>query len=172
MLAKWKGSFTITKVPNRFQIEYLEIGINCTTHISYAKRFYERSLNVRTKRLHHRLSRKQGVIEIAHLRLVTGSGRNRRRMRAFSLAEIYRRWHYLSGPKLVRIQVRGSVEELPEGLRTLVTEAGTSVERGCWTSVDSGLMWRGVVVTACPCKLSVRTSPCHKRMTLLLLLIR
>ena len=126
LLAKWKGPFKITKGPNRFQIEYLENGINRTTHISYAKKFYERSLNVRTKRLHHRLSRKQGVVEMAYLRLVTGSGRNRRRMRAFSLAEIYRRWHYLSGPKLVRIQVRGSVEELPEGLRTFLTEAGAT----------------------------------------------
>ena len=89
LLAKWKGPFTIKKVPNRFQIEYLENGINRTTHISYAKKFFERSLNVRTKRLHNRLSRKQGVVEMAYLRLITGSGRNRRRMRAFSLAGIY-----------------------------------------------------------------------------------
>ena len=58
LLAKWKGPFTITKVPNRFQIEYLENGITRTTHISYAKKFFERSLNVRTERLHNRLSRK------------------------------------------------------------------------------------------------------------------
>ena len=128
LLAKWKGPFTITKVPNRFQIEYLENGINRTTHISYAKKFFERSLNVRTEWLHNRLSRKQGVVEMAHLRLVTGSGRNRRRMRAFSLAEIYRKWHYLSGPKLIRLQVRGAVEELPEGLQTIVTEAGATQE--------------------------------------------
>ena len=128
LLAKWKGPFTITKVPNRFQIEYLENGINRTTHISYAKNFFERSLNVRTKWLHNRLSRKQGVFEMAYLRLVTGSGRNRRRMRAFSLAEIYRKWHYLSRPKLVRLQVHGSVEELPEGLQTIVTEAGATQE--------------------------------------------
>ena len=89
LLAKWKGPFTITKVPNRFQIEYLENGITRTTHISYAKKFFERSLNVRTEGLHNRLSRKRDVVEMAHLRLVTGFGRNRRRMRAFSLAEIY-----------------------------------------------------------------------------------
>ena len=128
LLAKWKGPFTITKVPNRFQIEYLENGMNRITHISYAKKFFERSLNVRTKWLHNRLNRKQGVVEMTHLRLVTFSGRNRRRMRAFSLAEIYRKWHYLSGPKLVRLQVRGSVEELPEGLQTIVTEAGATQE--------------------------------------------
>ena len=50
LLAKWKGPFTITKVPNKFQIKYLENGINRTMHISYAKRFYERSLNVQMKR--------------------------------------------------------------------------------------------------------------------------
>ena len=115
-------------MPNRFQIEYLENGINRTTHISYAKKFFERSLSVRTKWLNNGLSRKQGFVEMAHLRLVTGSGRNRRRMRAFSLAEIYRKWRYLSGPKLVRLQVRESVEELPEGLQTIVTEAGATQE--------------------------------------------
>ena len=86
LLAKWKGPFTITKVPNRFQIEYLENGITRTTHISYAKKFFERSLNVRTERLHNRLSPKRDIVEMAHLRLVTGCGRNQRRMRAFSLA--------------------------------------------------------------------------------------
>ena len=128
LLAKWKGPFTITKVPNRFQIEYLENGITRTTHISYAKKFLERSLNVRTERLHNRLSRKRDVVKMAHLRLVTGCGRRRRRMRAFSLAEIYQKWHYLSGPRMVRIQVRGEVEELPEGLRAIVIEAGTTQE--------------------------------------------
>ena len=78
--------------------------------------------------LHNRLSHKQGVVKMAHLRLVTGSGKYRRRMRAFSLAEIYRKWYYLSGPKLVRLQVHGSVEELPEGLQTIVTEAGATQE--------------------------------------------
>ena len=47
-------------------------------------------------------------------------------MRAFSLADIYRRWHHFSRPKLIRIQVCGSVEDLPEGLRTLVNEAGAT----------------------------------------------
>ena len=78
LLAKWKGPFTITKVPNRFQIEYLEDGVRRTTHISYAKKFYKRSLNVQAKRLHHRLSRDQDVITMAHLRLVSGSGKTRR----------------------------------------------------------------------------------------------
>ena len=132
LLAKWKGPFTITKVPNRFQIEYLEDGVSRTTHIRYAKRFYERSLNVQTKRLRHRLSREQDVIMMAHLRLVSGSGKNRRRLRAFSLKEICKKWHYFSGPMPVRIKICGPVEELPGGLRTLVDEAGATqvISRG------------------------------------------
>ena len=113
LLAKWKGPFTIKKVPNRFQIEYLENGISRTTHISYAKRFYERSLNVQTKRLRHRLSREQDVVTMAHLWLVSGSGKNRRRLKTFSLTEIYKKWHYFSGPMPVRIKICGPVEDLP-----------------------------------------------------------
>ena len=75
LIAKWKGPFTITKVPNRFQIEYLGNGVTRTTHISYAKTFLERSLNVRTEKLHNRLSRKRDVVKMAHLQLVTGSRR-------------------------------------------------------------------------------------------------
>ena len=127
LLAKWKGPFTITKVNTRFQIEYLENGISRTTHISYAKRFYERSLNVQTKQLCHRLSREQDIATMAHLRLVSSSGKNRRRLRAFSLAEIYRRWHYFSGPMPVRIKICGPVEELwmKQG------QHRSSVEGGC-----------------------------------------
>ena len=57
LLAKWKGPFTITKIPNRFQIEYLEDVVRRTTHISYAKKFCERSLNIKAERLRHRPSR-------------------------------------------------------------------------------------------------------------------
>ena len=125
LLAKWK-------VPNRFQIEYLEDGVRRTTHISYAKKFYELSLNVQTKRLHHRLSRDQDVITMAHLWLVSSSGKTLRRPRAFSLKEIYKKWHYFSGPVPVRNKICGSEEELPEGLRTIVEEAGATrvISRG------------------------------------------
>ena len=39
LVAKWKGPFTITNVPNRFQVEYKENGIKKITHISYAKKY-------------------------------------------------------------------------------------------------------------------------------------
>ena len=40
LLAKWKGPFVITRIPNRFQIEYLEGKMKRLTHISYAKKFH------------------------------------------------------------------------------------------------------------------------------------
>ena len=42
LMAKWKGPFTITKIPNRFQIEYLDGNVTRLTHISYAKKYNER----------------------------------------------------------------------------------------------------------------------------------
>ena len=91
------------------------------------------------------------------------------------MAEIYQKWHYLSGPKLVHLQVRGSVEELPEGLQTIVTEAGAtqeiSRERLLYLCGQRSYV-EGAVVMALLYKLSVRISHCHKRMILLLLLIR
>ena len=42
LMAKWKGPYTVTKIPNRFQIEYLDGNITRLTHISYAKKYNER----------------------------------------------------------------------------------------------------------------------------------
>ena len=42
LMAKWKGPFTVTKIPNRFQIEYLEGSVMRLTHISYVKKYNER----------------------------------------------------------------------------------------------------------------------------------
>ena len=42
LMAKWKGPFTVTKIPNWFQIEYLEDNVTRLTHISYAKKYNER----------------------------------------------------------------------------------------------------------------------------------
>ena len=123
LLAKWKGPFTITKVPNRFQIEYLEDGIKRTTHISYAKKFCECSLNVRVKRLRHRLSRDQDVITMTHLWLVSGSGKSRRRLKVSSLKEIRRKWQCFSRPVPVRIKICGPEEELSEELRAIAEAA-------------------------------------------------
>ena len=132
LLAKWKGPFTITKIPNRFQIEYLEDGVRRTTHISYAKKFCERSLNIKAERLRHRPSRDQDVIAMAHLRLVSGSGKFRRRLQISSLEEIRRKWQYFSGPVPVRIKIYGLEEELPDELRAIVEAAGAAqvISRG------------------------------------------
>ena len=42
LMAKWKGPFTVTEIPNRFQIEYLDGNVTRLTHISYAKKYNER----------------------------------------------------------------------------------------------------------------------------------
>ena len=41
LMAKWKGPFIVTKIPNRFQIEYLDGSVTRLTHISYAKKYNE-----------------------------------------------------------------------------------------------------------------------------------
>ena len=46
LMAKWKGPFTVTKIPNRFQIEYLDGTITRLTHISYVKKI-QRAVPVR-----------------------------------------------------------------------------------------------------------------------------
>ena len=42
LMAKWKGPFTVKKIPNRFQIEYLDGNVTRLTHISYVKKYNER----------------------------------------------------------------------------------------------------------------------------------
>ena len=42
LMAKWKGPFTVTKIPNRFQVEYLDGNVTRLTHISYAEKYNER----------------------------------------------------------------------------------------------------------------------------------
>ena len=133
LLAKWKGPFTITKIPNRFQIEYLEDGVRRTTHISYAKKFHERSLNIRAKRLRHRLSRGSTVITMASLQLSSGSGKSRRRRKVSSFAEIRRRWKRFSGS--IGVKVYGPKEELCEELQKVVEAAGAA------EVIDGGELW-------------------------------
>ena len=124
LLAKWKGPFTITKIPNRFQIEYLEDGVRRTTHISYAKKFHERSVNIQAKQLRHRLSRGSAVITMASLQLSSGSGKSRRQRKVSSLEEIRRRWKCFSGP--IEVKVYGPKEELCQELQEIVEAAGAA----------------------------------------------
>ena len=126
LLAKWKGPFTITKIPTRFQIEYLEDGVRRTTSINYAKKFCEHSLDIKAERLRHRPSCDRDIITMTHLRLVSGSGKSRRRLQVSSLEEIRRKWQYFSGPVPVRIEICRPEEELSEELRAIVEEAGAA----------------------------------------------
>ena len=82
LMAKWKGLFTVTKIPNRFQIEYLDNGITRLTHISYAKKFNERCQNFAREGLprEQRVSRVQKRVRMARIRLISGKGRRPRRM--------------------------------------------------------------------------------------------
>ena len=82
--------------------------------------------------MRHRSSRDQVVIAMAHLRLVSGLGKSRRRLKASSLEEIRRKWQYFSGPVPVRINICGPEEELPEELRAIVEATGAAqvISRG------------------------------------------
>ena len=57
LLTKWKGPFVITRIPNRFQIEYLEGKAKRLTQISYAKIFHEKCHCVGLGQLRTRVSR-------------------------------------------------------------------------------------------------------------------
>ena len=81
LMVKWKGPFTVTKIPNRFQIEYLDGSVTRLTHISYAKKYNERCHYTeqvgipRQTRVSHRRPRAR----MARIRLVAGTGSRRMR---------------------------------------------------------------------------------------------
>ena len=82
LMAKWKGPFTATKIPNRFQIEYLDGSVTWLTHISYAKKYHERchyTEQVGVPR-QTRVSRRKPRVRMARIRFVAGSGHRRLRM--------------------------------------------------------------------------------------------
>ena len=76
LMAKWKGPFTVTKVPNRFEIEYLDDGLTRLTHISYAKKFNERCQNFAREGMprEQRVSRVKQWARMARIRLIYGTG--------------------------------------------------------------------------------------------------
>ena len=82
LMAKWKGPFTVTKIPNRFQVEYLDDGIIRLTHISYAKKYNERCPDFAREGLprEQRVSRVKLWVRMARVRLIYGKGRRPRRM--------------------------------------------------------------------------------------------
>ena len=43
---RWKGPFSIIKIPNSFQVIYLDEGREKITHISHCERFHEKIVNM------------------------------------------------------------------------------------------------------------------------------
>ena len=78
-MAKWKGPFTVTKIPNRFQIEYLDGNVTRLTHISYAKKYNERCHYTEQVGMprQKRISQRKPWVRMARLRLIAGAGRRK-----------------------------------------------------------------------------------------------
>ena len=116
-MPKWKGPFLVTKVPNRFQIEYFDGSVTRLTHISYAKKFNERCLH--TQKLRPlQVSCRRARDRMARLRLIFGSGHNKRKWIINSLDQIQRKWLIPLGR--VRVRILGEEKDLPADLRELV----------------------------------------------------
>ena len=124
LMAKWKGPFTVTKIPNRFQIEYLDGSVTRLTHISYAKKYNEHcqyteqvGLPCQTRVSHHKPRAR-----MARLRLVAGVGRRRLRMVVSSMKAIRDKWPVHSGR--IRVRVLGEAKDLPSDLQAIVEATG------------------------------------------------
>ena len=116
-MPKWKGPFLVTKVPNRFQIEYFDGSVTRLTHISYAKKFNERCLL--TQKLRPlQVSCHRTRDRMARLRLIFGSGHTKMKWIINSLDEIQRRWAV--PPVCVRVKILGEEKDLPADLQELV----------------------------------------------------
>ena len=115
-LAKWKGPFTVSRIPNRFQVGYEEEGVSRLTHISYVKIFHENTLNAEI-----RVNTKEGGKRGAQLKLTLGFGGERRIVKVRTREELAHRWHWFHGS--VRVQVVGPPLELADELWPIVEEA-------------------------------------------------
>ena len=124
LMAKWKGPFTVTKIPNRFQIEYLDGSVTRLTHISYLKKYNERCQYTTWVGMPHekRVSQLEPWGRMALLRLIAGGGRHRRRMVVPSMKAITDKWPIYSGR--IRVQVLGKGEPLPSDLQAVVDATG------------------------------------------------
>ena len=123
LMAKWKEPFTVTKIPNRFQIEYLDGNVTQLTHISYAKKYNERchyTEQVGMPRL-KRISQGKPWVRMARLRLIAGSGRRSTRMMVPSLKAIQDKWPVRSGR--IHLKILGEKEDLPADLQAVVEAA-------------------------------------------------
>ena len=122
LLAIWKGPFVVTRIPNRFQIEYLEGKVKRLTHISYAKKFHEKCNCFGLGRLHHRVSRWRTTRRMGRIRLSCGSRKLGCCRQVKSLQEIRTKWKTFSGP--IQVKVCGSAADLPAELQVIVEAAG------------------------------------------------
>ena len=124
LMAKWKGPFTVTKIPNRFQIEYLDDNVTRLTHISYAKKYNERCQYTEQVGISRqkRVSQRKPWVRMARLRLIAGGGRHRTRMVVPSMKAIQDKWPVHSG--CIHVQILGEGEALPSDLQAVVDGAG------------------------------------------------
>ena len=110
-------TFLVTKVPNRFQIEYFDGSVTRLTHISYAKKFNEQCLH--TQKLRPlQVSCRRARDRMARLRLIFGSGHNKMKWIINSLDQIQGKWSI--PPGCVRVRILGEEKDLPADLRELV----------------------------------------------------
>ena len=124
LMAKWKGPFTVTKIPNRFQIEYLDGTITQLTHISYVKKYnercqYEEQAGMPRPR---RVSRVKPWVRMARLRLTAGKGKDKVRMVVPSVKAIAEKWPVKTGP--IRVKIISEGEPPPSDLQTIVDAVG------------------------------------------------
>ena len=124
LMAKWKGPFTVTKIPNRFQIEYLDGSVTRLTHISYAKKYNERCHYTEQVGIPRptRVSRRKLRARMARIRLVAGSGSRRLRMVVHSMKNIQDKWPVHSGR--IRVRILGEAKDLPSDLQAIVEATG------------------------------------------------
>ena len=124
LMAKWKGPFAVTKIPNRFQIEYLDGSVTRLTHISYAKKYNERCHYTEQVGIPRqtRVSRSKPRARMARFRLVTGTGSRRMRMVVQSMKDIQDKWPVHSGH--IRVRILGEAKDLPLDLQAIVKAAG------------------------------------------------
>ena len=117
LMAKWKGSFIVTTIPNRFQIEYLDGSVTRLTHISYAKKYNERCHYTGIPR-QAQVSRRRTRARMARLRLILGSGRRKMRRVVSSMSNMQDKWPIHAGR--IRVRILGEAKDLPADLRAIV----------------------------------------------------
>ena len=114
----------MTKIPNRFQVEYLDGTITRLTHISYVKKYHERCQFAERVGLPHtkRVSRVNPWARMARIRLIAGKGKKQVRMVVSCVKAINQKWPVKNGP--VRVKVISDGSPLPADLQVIVDAVG------------------------------------------------